>query len=146
MIVHSRTRTGNIRNNCFSMCIILTRPTYHPFVAKIENNEKIILFINNNICWITQLIILASLPIFACNGLTTRCTILPFYNTIIFLVSGINCLIIIDIDILWVKLLSSIVFNLSLRMEAKDWLRKDKPLYINVPALHGTWTSWVKKQ
>jgi hypothetical protein len=78
--------------------------------------------------------------------LTIRCTILPFCNTIIFLVSDISCLIIIDIDILWVKLLSSIVFNLSLRMEAKDWLRKNKSLYINVPALHGTWTSWVKKQ
>lgn len=36
-------------------------------------------------------------------------------------------------------------FQSIVNIEAKDWLWKDKPLYINAPQPHGTWTFWIKK-
>ena len=36
-------------------------------------------------------------------------------------------------------------FTPLVHVEAKTWLWKDQPLYINAPAPHGTWTFWIKE-
>ena len=36
-------------------------------------------------------------------------------------------------------------FQEIFKIESKDWLWKEKPLYVNVKDPHGTWTFWIKE-
>ena len=97
IIIHCQTKAVNIRDDYLPAYTISKRPLHHASVSLVTYNKATILFVNYHIGWTIQLIISISCTISTSNDLTTRCTTLPFDNTMIQVVSNIDCLILINV-------------------------------------------------
>jgi hypothetical protein len=80
----------------------------------IADDETIILFVDNHICWVRQLMSPTSISISTGKHLATRRIRFPFHNTVIPLISDIDSLIIVNIQTPWSKeLIASIALSIS---------------------------------
>ena len=92
----------------------MTRPSHHSSVVLVTDDQRIIHFVHNHICWRIQLISLIPFSISTYNDLTTFRITFPCNNMMIVIISNINRLIIINIDTpRTTELMWSISFSIS---------------------------------